>query len=122
MANPVRHFEIAGKDDGPLFDFYKTLFGWTMTRHEPTGYGMVGTEGFGIGEMTGGLCQSPDGSNWVTLYIQVADIDKALADVAARGGKTIMEKMSVPNGPTVALFADPAGNTMGLVEPMQPPS
>ena len=59
-----------------------------------------------------------DGTNLVTFYIQVDDIAAALEKVAKLGGKTVMGPMDVPDGPTLALFNDPQGNTVGLVTGM----
>jgi predicted enzyme related to lactoylglutathione lyase len=46
----------------------------------------------------------------------VDDPAKALEQIEAKGGKTIQPVMEVPNGPTIALFADPSGNTVGLIK------
>ncbi len=32
------------------------------------------------------------------------------------GGKTVMQPMDYPDGPTIAAFQDPEGNTIGLVK------
>lgn len=39
-----------------------------------------------------------------------------LKEIEARGGKTLMEPMEVPGGPTIAMFSDPAGNVVGLTK------
>jgi predicted enzyme related to lactoylglutathione lyase len=42
------------------------------------------------------------------------DPAKTLEQIEANGGKTVQPVMEIPNGPTIALFDDPAGNRMGL--------
>ena len=50
------------------------------------------------------------------IYIGVPDIDAALKNIVASGGGVSVPRMVVPNVVTFALFTDPAGNRMGLVE------
>ena len=62
MPNPVVHFEITGKDAEALQQYYRDLFGWSLTPMAPdVPYGLVGPEetGGGIG---GGVGASMDGS------------------------------------------------------------
>lgn len=116
MPNPVTHFEIIAKDASKLQNFYREIFGWTINADNPMKYGMVdtATPGKGIG---GGIADpQPGGPGGITFYIEVADIDKTLAQLTKVGGKLAMPKMAVPNGPTIAQFVDPAGNRIGLVQ------
>ena len=53
-------------------------------------------------------------SHPVTVYIQSADFDASLAAVEAAGGRTLAS-----HAPVFALFADPDGNTIGLVSPQE---
>jgi predicted enzyme related to lactoylglutathione lyase len=46
--------------------------------------------------------------------VLVDDPATTLEQIEAKGGKTVLPVMEVPNGPTFALFADPAGDTIGL--------
>jgi predicted enzyme related to lactoylglutathione lyase len=50
------------------------------------------------------------------IYLGVADINATLARITAGGGQVVMPRMEVPGVVVVALFTDPAGNRMGLVE------
>ena len=112
MGCPVVHFEIHGNDDGHN-DFYSEVFGWKVDADNPMNYGMVDTDsGEGI---AGGLTKS-DTAPAVMVYVQVDDLDATLAEVTAKGGATIMPASDVPGGPTMAIFADPSGNHIGLVK------
>jgi uncharacterized protein len=53
----------------------------------------------------------------VTLYVQVDAIDPTLEKIEESGGKTIVPRTEIPQVVTYALFTDPAGNMVGLVEP-----
>jgi predicted enzyme related to lactoylglutathione lyase len=46
--------------------------------------------------------------------VLVDDTATTLEDIEAKGGKIVQPVLEIPNGPTIALFADPAGETIGL--------
>jgi predicted enzyme related to lactoylglutathione lyase len=58
---------------------------------------------------------SQDSGNRVSVYVQVEDLDAALAKAEKLGGKTILPPSQVPGGPKLAMFADPAGNITGIL-------
>jgi predicted enzyme related to lactoylglutathione lyase len=115
-ARPVVHFEIHGKDAKKLQDFYAALFDWQIDANNPMSYGMV-SPGIGGPEagVGGGITASPT-APFVTVYVQVASLDDTLRQVESMGGKTVMPPMDVPDGPTIAMFSDPEGNVIGLVQ------
>jgi predicted enzyme related to lactoylglutathione lyase len=54
-------------------------------------------------------------SSRVVVYAQVPSIDDVLSRVSENGGKTVMPRQDI--GPIImALYEDPEGNLMGLVE------
>jgi uncharacterized protein len=110
MANPVVHFEVLGNDAEALQRFYGETFDWQMEPVMET-YAMVQA---GI---PGGVGAAPGGSpGHVTFYIEVPDLDAALQQVATNGGSTVQPPVDIPNGPSIALFADPEGHVIGLVK------
>jgi predicted enzyme related to lactoylglutathione lyase len=114
MGNPVVHFEISSKDYKQLESFYSEIFDWKMTPFGDMPYTSVDT---GDGP-TGGIGAAPEGyPGHVTFYVQVDDPARTLQRIEAKGGKTVQPVMEIPNGPTIALFVDPAGNTIGLRKP-----
>ena len=115
MASPVVHFEIVGKDGKALQAFYKKIFGWKIDANNPMNYGMVDT-GARARKLGGGVGPTMGGAGWVTVYVQVDDTDKALKKIEKAGGKTLMPTTKVPKGPTIAQFADPEGNRVGLIK------
>ncbi len=116
MPNPVVHFEILGRDAEALKAFYQTAFGWKVNSDNPMNYGMVENEGEGIGGGIGG--RESDDQPGATLYIQVPDLQVTLDAVAAAGGKTVQEITEIPGMVTLAKFADPDGNVIGLIKEM----
>ena len=113
MGARVVRFEIMGGKGSQLEQFYKELFGWKIDSNNPMKYGMVDTGT--PGGINGGVGTSQDGKNRVSVYIEVEDLDVALAKAEKLGGKTILPPSQVPGGPTLAMFADPAGNITGLL-------
>ena len=120
MPNPVVHFEISGKDDKALRKFYASAFDWKVEAMPDGGagisYAMVhpGVE-YGIDGGIGGVPN--DGyPGHVTFYVEVERLEDALKKIEQLGGKTMMPPMDVPGGPRIALFFDPEGHTVGLVQ------
>jgi predicted enzyme related to lactoylglutathione lyase len=114
MPNPIIHFEVLGSDAGALQRFYGEAFGWEMENVMDGAYYMA-HPGSGI---DGGVGSAQGGPGHVTFYVEVEDPAAALEKIGSLGGKTIQEPMDIPNGPTIALFADPEGHVVGLVKAM----
>lgn len=124
MGNPVVHFEVLGKNGPELISFYADAFGWKIDAANPFGYGVVDTQG-GRG-INGGVGAAQEGSPaHVTVYVAVADHDAVLRTAEELGAKTILPTSDVMDGVRIALFADPSGNVVGLVNEVtdgdQPP-
>lgn len=116
MPNPVVHFEVQAKEPKKMQEFYQKLFDWHINDDNPMSYGIVDThvEG-GIG---GGIGPAPEGVGRVTFYAQVDDLQQYLDKAEQLGGKTLMPPTEIPDMVTIALFADPEGNMIGLVKDM----
>jgi uncharacterized protein len=72
------------------------------------------SDGIGIPGGIGGGMEGYDGH--VTFYVEVTDIEAALATAEKLGGKRTMGPDEVPGGPTIAQFTDPEGHLVGLVQ------
>jgi uncharacterized protein len=114
MPNPVVHFEIQTKEPKKLQEFYRKLFDWHIDANNDMNYGLVDThvEG-GIG---GGIGESPEGVNRVTFYAQVNDLQAYLDKAEQLGGKTVLPPTEIPDVVTLAMFADPEGNIIGMIK------
>jgi len=120
MGQPVVHFEVMGKDGEKLRSYYSELFGWDIDANNPMGYGTVQREGntnadgAGIG---GGVGQSPEGyEGHVTFYVEVPDVEAALAKAESLGGSRMMGPDEVTEGLVIGLFHDPEGHMVGVVK------
>lgn len=113
MAQPVVHFEIAGKDGKKTREFYGKLFGWEYQLMEGMDYGLV--QPAGEGSIGGGISgPMAGGPPYITFYVQVDNLEKYLKDAESMGAKTILPPMPIPNVGSCAMFADPDGNVVGL--------
>jgi predicted enzyme related to lactoylglutathione lyase len=119
MGQPVVHFEIVGKDADKLQDYYSELFGWEIDSNNPMKYGVVQREGntnadgAGIG---GGVGPGPEGyPGHVTFYVEVPDVEAALAKAESLGGTRMMGPDKPMEGVEIGLFNDPEGHVIGLV-------
>ena len=125
MGQPVVHFEIVGQDGAALNRYYSELFGWAVDTNNPVGYGVVAREqnvnadGIGIGGGIMGMSGHPgmeDYTGHVTIYVEVPDVEAALAKAESLGGTRRMGPESVPGGPTLGQFVDPEGHLVGVVQ------
>ena len=119
MGQPVVHFEITGKDGEKLQGFYSELFDWNINADNEFGYGIVDREqnlsddGIGIG---GGVSGGPEGyDGHVTVYVQVPDVEAALAKAESLGATRMMGPDVVMESLTIGLFTDPEGHVIGVM-------
>ncbi|MGE0135068.1 MAG: VOC family protein [Dehalococcoidia bacterium] len=110
MPNPVVHFEISGEDGAGLRQFYHDAFEWTVEAEDALGFGAVDGQQAGIGGMIG------RGAAAVTLYIEVRDLAGTLERIRDLGGIVVQDVTEDPEMAPMALFADPGGNVLGLIE------
>ena len=115
MGQPVVHFEVIGKDGDKLRSYYSELFGWDFGDEVgPTNYAVVQGDGAGIG---GGVGTAPEGyDGHVTVYVEVPDVEAALAKAESLGGTRMMGPDKIPEPPIeIGLFSDPEGHVIGVV-------
>jgi predicted enzyme related to lactoylglutathione lyase len=114
MGQPVVHFEVIGKDGKKLQSYYAELFGWKIDASNPMNYGLVAAEGNGI---AGGVGTGPDGyEGHVTFYVEVPDVEAALAKAESLGGTRVFGPDTIMEGVTLGQFADPEGHVIGLTQ------
>ena len=120
MGQPVVHFEVAGRDGPALRAFYSSLFGWKVDADNPEGYGLIAREenvsndGDGIGGGIGFGRRTIEGH--VTFYVEVPDVEAALAKAESLGGTRLGGPMTVVGGVEIGTFYDPEGHMIGLVK------
>lgn len=120
MGQPVVHFEVLGRDARKLHTFYRELFGWQIDADNPMDYGIVAREGNSRADGTGiggGVGAGPEGyPGHVTFYVEVPDVEAALAQAVSLGGTRLMGPDQVMEGVVIGQFQDPEGHLIGVIE------
>jgi uncharacterized protein len=105
-------------------DFYDAVVGWTIGDATPeyNGYRMIGAEGGyagGVLPITPEMQQHGARPTWLG-YLNVADVDAAVASIERAGGKALMPATDIPNVGRIAMAADPQGAAFYVMKPIPP--
>jgi predicted enzyme related to lactoylglutathione lyase len=117
MIGHVGWHELHASDHAAALTFYSDLFGWVAG--DAIDMGPMGTyQIFTLdGSMLGGMMTAPPGApvrGWL-YYINVDEIDAAIARVKDSGGTVLNGPHQVPGGSWIAQCADPQGAMFALV-------
>ena len=127
--NPVVHFEMPAENRKRMADFYTNVFGWQtkMFGEEMGNYVTASTTETDEngrpktpGTINGGFYQKKtDGSvQCPSLVIAVDDINEAIKNVKAQGGKVIGEPVKIPGIGLYVSFIDTEGNQNSILQPI----
>lgn len=103
---PVVFFSIFGPEGEKLQQFYAGLFEWKIAPGGDVATVVSSPLPATIGK---GMAET-------IVYVGVDDITATLAKVKERGGTIRFPRFEVPGRVVLAVFNDPAGNSVGLVE------
>jgi uncharacterized protein len=118
MGRPVVHFEVGCRDKARTSEFFTRLFDWNTQESGPATMINTGADSGINGHITA-LGHEPH--NYVTLYVEVEDVQAYLDKAVALGGKALLPVITIPQG-QFSWFSDPDGNTIGLWKTEQKPS
>ena len=113
-THPVIHFEIGCHQGEKTREFFAGLFGWEISGRDA---GMIinadGANGIGghIVEL------APEWGTYVTVYVEVEDLEVYLEKAGELGGKTVVPRVTLPGQGSFAWLAAPEGNIIGIWEP-----
>lgn len=117
MDNPVVHFEIAGSDVSKLIEFYKSVFDWKIF---PLNDELYITDPGSDQGIEGHLFETNEDMNFtnlVIIYVAVDEIVECLEKAEKLGGEILIQPQEIPgNASHYALFRDPSGNSIGLLQ------
>lgn len=116
-SNPITWWEIASHDAEKTVDFLKKVFNWKMVYDENSGcYDFPISEGHsklsGGGVFTLRKAKLP----FLTIYIQVEDIDRKAQLIEQSGGYILEAPFAISGSTRICLFNEPSGVTMAMIE------
>jgi predicted enzyme related to lactoylglutathione lyase len=119
-TNTISWTELSTSDTNKAGEFYKEVFGYTLTPFGPDGSYTVFTMG---DKQIAGMMQVPTEQmrpNWL-VYFNVEDPDDVTKKVKAAGGRAYLEPGESEGVGRFAVLADPQGAAFGVIRP-QPQS
>ena len=121
MSNKIMWIEMASTDVPASAKFYADLFGWPMVTDEKMDYTMTAFEGDETGVGFPAVNEEQGyAAGSVIVYVDVADVDAAIARAKELGAPIFMDKMEIPTVGWMAIFGDPGGNRIGVMQSMPP--
>jgi uncharacterized protein len=116
--NPVVYWELASHDATKTVAFLKKVFDWDFAYDERTTIHELPAE---LTPMQGGgvftlrRAKSP----FLTIYIQVDDIDAKVKSIEEAGGFIVDPPLDLPGGSRICLFNEPSGVTLAMIQAAQ---
>lgn len=109
----VTAWEFHATDVARAGVFYREVFAWHLTPVENGLWGSVAAhQQVGLDAAVSIVSGQP-----LTFpYVEVADLDATLALVERLGGRTILPPWQAETATRLALFTDPDGNRIGLIQ------
>lgn len=126
--NPVVHFEMPYKDAKRVAEFYQKAFGWQMNETGPemggyiTAYTAETDENRMVktpGTINGGFYDltMSQASSAPSVVISVDDLQEAVKNLEAAGGKLLGEPQDIPGIGMWVSFEDSEGNRVSILQP-----
>jgi len=120
MSNKIMWFEMASTDVPASAEFYGNLFDWPIVTDPNMNYTMTAFEqgevGMGFSDTNDERSNAKSGD--VLVYVDVADVDATIAKAKELGAPILMDKMEIPTVGWMAIFGDPGGNMIGVMQAM----
>ena len=115
MGNPIVHWELMVSDVTRAKAFYSSIFDWEWDETAFPGYPIIRTGA----DPGGGMMAKPEMAPMCALntYFQVQDVEATLAKAIEAGATVVAPKTEVPGVGHWAMFADPDGIPIGLLQP-----
>ncbi|TJZ77756.1 VOC family protein [Rhodococcus oryzae] len=108
--------ELRTRDTARAIEFYRTVFGWTVTAGD--GYTQWGLGGTDFGGMMAMGEDFPEGipPHWA-LYFGVDDVDAAVEKATGLGGTVHVPGTDIPETGRFAVLTDPQGGAFAVFRP-----
>jgi predicted enzyme related to lactoylglutathione lyase len=116
--NRVYYFELPVEDFQRAINFYESIFGWEITKHDrPSGpYYSVKTGDDRTPGINGSLSKKEEGWSQLSNVINVQDIDSVITKIEEIGGEIVFPLTVINGVGYLAYFRDLEGNVFGLMQ------
>lgn len=117
MGNPIVHWELIVSDSQKAREFYGKVFDWVFDDETFPGYTLIHTGR----DPSGGLMvhHAAPPAPGLNTYFEVDDLKRTLHDVVESGGKVVVPETQISNVGEFALFQDPEGIAVGVLQPLR---
>jgi hypothetical protein len=116
MGNPIIHWEFVVPDADKARAFYRKIFDWRFDDTAFPGYTIIDTGSEPAGTLKTSTRAPMAGLN---TYFEVSDLRLTLRNVVELGGKILVPPTEIPSMGSYAMFADPVGVAVGVLEPLK---
>ena len=108
----ISYIQIPAAEVERSADFYQTVFGWNIRRHDGGRIAFDDT----TGEVSGSWLtdRPPSLEPGLLVYVNVEDVERALEKIVEAGGEVVTPLTPEREGEAFATFRDPAGNVLGI--------
>jgi len=110
----ITHIEFSAKELVETKKFYADVFEWKISDLPEMNYATFEAEGGSGGGFNPISDEYPAGR--VLVYINTPDIGETLEKIRAAGGTITLENYDIPGVGKMAMFNDPAGNLVALLQ------
>lgn len=116
QKNPVVFWELASHDQEKSVEFFRSVFGWQIEFNERLGF-YVFEAGEDAPTVDGGIFTLKRAKlPFLTIYIQVKNIEEKAKLVEASGGFILEEPFEISPQSKICLFNEPSGVTFAMIE------
>ncbi|MGE5594404.1 MAG: VOC family protein [Hyphomicrobiales bacterium] len=118
MDSPIVHFQVASSNPEKMAEWLREVFEWEVGDGAQPGAVMNIATGWSDDiQVSGTLLPLHEGApGYVAVYVRVRDLWATVQRAAERGAEVRVPRMSIPNGPDIAVIAHPEGQVFGIVQ------
>jgi len=118
QKNPVVFWELASNDMERSVQFFRDVFDWKIEFNQRLGFYIIPETTPANDAIEGGIFTLKRAKlPFVSLYIQVENIEEKAILIEEMGGMVIEAPNVIPGGSTICLFNEPSGVTFAMIEP-----
>jgi len=117
QTNPVVFWELASNDMEKSVTFFHEVFDWQIDFNERLGFYLIPETTPKQESLEGAIFTLKRAKlPFLTIYIQVEDIDAKAALVEERGGFIVEAPFDISSHSRICLFNEPSGVTFAMVQ------